>query len=172
MSCAFQMEDAVPLALLRALLFGAICAGSFFSYPVVAQDITDWQTARQVLIGTWRGSYFCGQGETALDLGLDSVQNDSTVTGTFKFHNLPNRTNAKAGEYQLLGNYNLAQRTLIMRPEAWIAQPSGYTGVGFTAVFSAQGPVLVGRIDFAGCSAMKVAKGEGARSLPPGDSQR
>src|SRR4051812_14921427 len=60
---------------------------------------------RDVLLGLWRGSYVCRQGETAVELSLTDMEGDD-VRGTFKFFNRPGQTNVLPGEYNVKGSYN------------------------------------------------------------------
>jgi hypothetical protein len=47
------------------------------------------ELARGTLLGVWRGSYVCAQGETGVELSFTDIHDDGVVSGTFNFFNLP-----------------------------------------------------------------------------------
>jgi hypothetical protein len=111
------------------------------------------QMARSALLGVWRGSYVCGQGETGVELSFTELGDDGVVVGTFSFFNLPGRSNVKNGEYTLIGKLDLRTRELYLSPGKWIKQPPGYTPVGFSAPLPSLGVrKIFGRITFPGCN--------------------
>jgi hypothetical protein len=75
------------------------------------------------LVGTWRGTYTCGQGLTGLKLIVEAVD-DETVRAVFEFFAVPENEAALSGSYQLLGAYRGDR--LVFRQEKWIEQPENY----------------------------------------------
>jgi hypothetical protein len=110
---------------------------------------------KDVLSGDWAGVYQCRQGHTAVVVRL-ALGNGGNVSGTFTFGNLPGRTNAKEGEYVIVGMFDAATNHLSMRPNGWIRQPDGYSPVGFTADLDGAAGRLTGHVDFTGCSRISI----------------
>jgi len=123
----------------------------------VAETSTDMQVARGSLLGVWRGSYICAQGETGVEVSFDRLGDDGTVTGSFRFFNLPNRNNAASGEYTLVGR--LDGQELTLTPGTWLQQAPGYSAVGFNATFAFPGVTsIVGAVAFPGCGQISMSK--------------
>ncbi len=117
------------------------------------------QMARSTLLGVWRGSYACGQGETGVELSFTDISDDGTVMGTFTFFNLPGHSNAGDGEYSLVGHINSSEQQLYFDPGAWIRQPPGYAAVGFSTPVPLPGiHNMAGTITYPGCSQIYAAK--------------
>jgi hypothetical protein len=147
--CMYAKGDIVPG-------FGSPVATS----PSFAPNLL--QTARSTLLGVWRGSYVCGQGETGVQLSFNELRSDGGITGTFSFFSLPGQNNAANGECTLTGQLDLAGQQLSFDPGTWINQPPGYAAVGFSApIPSPTAPKIVGTITYPGCSQINANKMSG-----------
>ncbi len=113
--------------------------------------------ASDQLSGIWKGSYRCGQGETAVTVSL-SVEDGGAAHGTFTFGNLPGHSNVKPGKYLIEGRYDERGDSLQMRPAGWIEKPPGYTQVGFAVAYERAAQRLTGRIQFDSCSTITLEK--------------
>jgi hypothetical protein len=86
------------------------------------------QTQRQVsesdLVGVWKGSYFAGQGETALILNV--YEERGAYMAIFDFYNLPGKSNSREGKYYMQVSYNRLREKFYLKGIEWIEQPSGY----------------------------------------------
>jgi hypothetical protein len=117
------------------------------------------QVARSSLLGVWRGSYVCVQGETGVELSFNELRDDGVVVGTFSFFNLPGHSNAASGEYTIIGQLDIGEQRVYLDPETWIRQPPGYIPVGLSISFpSAQTHEISGTITNPGCSQILVDK--------------
>jgi hypothetical protein len=116
------------------------------------------ERVRTALLGVWNGTYLCIQGETYVQLTFTQLQDDGSVVGTFKFSNLPGRSNAESGEYTLNGRYDVAVHRLDLSPGTWITRPPGYDPVGFTASFPVSPAHILGDITYPGCTQINADK--------------
>jgi hypothetical protein len=79
------------------------------------------------LVGVWEGSYFAGQGETGLLLTV--WEENGRYRATFKFYNLPGRTNALEGSYYMNVTINNSTRKYNLVGYEWIVHPGNYVFV-------------------------------------------
>jgi hypothetical protein len=118
-----------------------------------APPVDSLQAARSSLLGVWRGAYVCQQGETGVELAFTGIRDDNVVIGTFKFFNLPGRSNAADGEFELSGRLSIHERKLYFTPGNWIVQPAGYLPFSFSTSFPSVGERrILGTITFPGCT--------------------
>lgn len=86
------------------------------------------QPRRQVsegdLVGVWKGSYFAGQGETALILNI--YEEGGKYIAIFDFYNLPGKSNSREGKYYMNVSYDRAREKFYLKAVTWIERPSGY----------------------------------------------
>ena len=85
------------------------------------------KTPEQKLVGIWYGSYGAGQGETGLTLRVH--QEGGGRKATFHFYNLPGRTNAAEGSFNMNVSYDQKTRKYYLEAYEWIERPSGYVVV-------------------------------------------
>ena len=76
------------------------------------------------LIGTYKGSYFAGQGETGLTLTV--YMEDEQCKALFDFYNLPGQNNAQSGKYYMDVVYDETSDTYSFNATEWIEKPSTY----------------------------------------------
>jgi hypothetical protein len=118
-----------------------------------ALPVNPLQAERSSLLGVWRGSYACLQGETGVELAFTGIRDDGVVIGTFKFFNLPGHSNAANGEFTLAGRLNIGDHKLYFTPGNWISQPPGYVPFSFSISFPSMGERRIqGTITFPGCT--------------------
>jgi hypothetical protein len=97
-------------------------------------------------IGTWKGTYFCSQGETGLTLELNKYGNNSKTEfyGTFEFYPNSSSSNARYGKYSVKGK--IIEGKIVITPNEWIIRPENYYMVGLTGVLSQQNLRFTGAI--------------------------
>jgi len=103
--------------------------------------------------GRWTGTYVCSQGETGLDLTIED-EGDGDVSATFAFHAIESNPTVPSGSYTMSGGFQ--DGSLVLEPEGWIEQPSGYELVGLTSdPLDDDGEAtttLSGQVDGPGCT--------------------
>ena len=98
------------------------------------------KTPLEELEGTYKGSYFPGQGETGLTLTV--YKEGEQHKAIFDFYNLPGRTNSKSGKYYMNVTYNEETKTYTFTSYEWIEKPSTYAFVNLEGTLN--GDVLSG----------------------------
>ena len=106
------------------------------------------------LSGEWRGSYNCVQGITPLVLTIESGSN-TNLEATFRFGG---GQAAASGEFHMKGDFDEVKGSLRLKPINWIARPAGYQAVGLSAEVDLRNGLLVGTINWPGCSWVKLRK--------------
>ncbi|MDI1463221.1 serine/threonine-protein kinase [Catellatospora sp. KI3] len=120
--------------------------------------------ARDLLSGTWKGTYRCRQGLTGLTLTV-YVDDDQTVKATFEFYPHPGNPDVPRGSFAMEGSYSAT--TLALRPDYWISQPGDWVMVALGASLPPSGKRIRGEIATAGCSDFEVVKISDDTRLPP-----
>jgi hypothetical protein len=115
------------------------------------------QSLRSVLLGTWRGTYICAQGESAAELVISDVTDQGVLHGTFHFFNLPNQHNVAPGEYTVSATYDASGNSLLFTPVKWVLAPPGYLMVGFNVSLESKNK-LTGRFTSSGCKGISLQK--------------
>jgi hypothetical protein len=131
---------------------------SFAAAAVAATDTTG------TVAGVWKGQYVCGQGITGLTLSIDSSRNQ--LQANFSFYPVSNSRNqsrrattvAANGEYSLLGTYDSDIGEIVLRPNRWIRQPSGYRMAGLKGLLSKDGQTMSGSVVLAGCTQFELKR--------------
>lgn len=103
------------------------------------------------VVGTWKGTYVCAQGRTALTLSITPTGDaPDTVEAIFAFG--PTKANPEVpdGSYFMEGTY--ADGFLDLDATEWIQQPEGYFPVDMSAEVTEDAGVLEGTIDDPSCS--------------------
>ena len=98
------------------------------------------KTPLEELEGTYKGSYFPGQGETGLTLTV--YKEGEQHKAIFDFYNLPGRTNSKSGKYYMNVTYNEETKAYTFTSYEWIEKPSTYAFVNLEGTLN--GDVLSG----------------------------
>lgn len=116
------------------------------------------------LSGLWRGTYVCGQGETALELELRGNAH-GIVRGTFAFSATPGNPGVPSGAYPVLGR--LTGASLVLRPVDAPELPENYVPVGIQATVMAGEERIAGWIEGPTCGAMVVDRASSAAPADP-----
>jgi hypothetical protein len=146
-------------AIVAAMIVFAVRGGFLTAHQTQTPQTTSAYTdAARALVGVWRGSYICRQGETGVELSFTELRTDGTISGTFSFFNMPGHTNAAEGEFALSGRYDLASGKLIVTPGAWIKQPANYVTTGFIAYYRPPSRAFAGTMDNNACGQITVTK--------------
>ncbi len=95
----------------------------------------------QLLPGTWRGTYVCGQGITGMRLTLRGASG-GRLTGTWAFYAAPSNPGVPSGSVHLEGG--VEDGKLRLEPKRWIDRPEGYVLVD---ALRAAVPVPAAKID-------------------------
>ena len=77
------------------------------------------------LTGSWEGWYYAAQGQTGLTL---TINEDNT--GAFEFYNMPGRSNAKSGSYEV--SVSESGGVVTVTAGEWIEEAPGYLTVDLT----------------------------------------
>lgn len=112
------------------MLLGVLLAAGCATAPAETETGTPAAAAygdATGMTGTWRGSYVCGQGLTALELDLTGHA-DGRVEGIFAFSAHPDNPGVPSGSYHVRGRMS-AGGVLSLRGGAWIEHPEPYVTV-------------------------------------------
>lgn len=120
------------------------------------------------------GTYTCRQGSTEMTLLIDEVghgDDDVTVDARFEFHfDTPepdDDATAVDGSYRMRGKLDTKARRLVLKPDAWIDEPQGWSMVGIRGVLGKNGDSYSGTVEGPGCTVFdtKLQGGPGSRNL-------
>jgi hypothetical protein len=143
-------------ACMRARIFSATLVSLmalFAIAPALAQP-----RAEDDIVGVWRGTYSCVQGETALEFQV--AQNaDGGLDATFRFSARPDNPGVAAGSYRMSGRA-LSPNTFVFTPTDWIERPNGYEMVSLAGIV--RRGVFSGEIAHPGCGAFRLTRVRGA----------
>ena len=95
--------------------------GIFPQSPVFASD-----PLSLVMSAPWYGSYVCNQGLTRMQLTMQPQQGSdgNRVEANFVFSADPENPTVPTGSFHLIGTLNRKDRTLLLKQDHWIEQPS------------------------------------------------
>jgi hypothetical protein len=125
----------------------ALLVGLVATAPAAAQD---------GLRGTWRGSYACAQGETALALSLEP-RKDGSIAALFHFEAVPDNPDVPTGCFAMEGRFSAATGELALAPARWLSRPAGYVMVGLVGQVTPEG-VFAGAVRGPGCTGFRVER--------------
>ncbi|MCY0946891.1 serine/threonine-protein kinase [Streptomyces antarcticus] len=95
-------------------------------------------SARAVpVVGSWQGTYLCGQGLTRLDLRITSP-GGKVLEAVFAFSAHSDNPTVPNGSFTMVGSFEDGRMTL--RADRWINRPPGYLTVDLTAVVAGDRP--------------------------------
>ena len=140
------------------MLVGLLCLAGCATAPragVAPEGMPEFGDASGVT-GTWRGSYVCAQGLTALELELTG-QADGRVEGTFAFSEHPDNPGVPSGSYRVHGRMS-ASGILTLRTGEWIVHPQDYFTVAMVGRVELAPDRFYGFIDGAGCDTFLVER--------------
>ncbi|WP_267887811.1 serine/threonine-protein kinase [Streptomyces sp. NBRC 109706] len=111
------------------------------------------------VVGEWRGSYFCTQGETGLTLTIAPDGDDGRLAATFTFFPLSSDSNAQRGSFAMSGFQDGSHVEL--EGDHWIDRPGSYLMVDLSGDVRASDPdAMDGRVlsTQSGCSTFSVSR--------------
>lgn len=88
------------------------------------------------VVGTWKGTYNCGQGATGMTLRLTQAA-DGTLDADFTFYAVATNPTVASGSGTLHGTYVAGDLSLTW--QSFTRNPAGYIGVDFNGVLSGSG---------------------------------
>ncbi|MCX4545724.1 serine/threonine protein kinase [Streptomyces sp. NBC_01565] len=92
------------------------------------------------VVGSWQGTYLCGQGLTRLDLTITSPGGHA-LEAVFAFSAHPDNPGVPNGSFTMTGSFQNGRMTL--RGDRWINQPPGYLMVDLEAGVTGPRPALI-----------------------------
>ncbi|MEU3275467.1 hypothetical protein ABZ639_31840 [Saccharomonospora sp. NPDC006951] len=107
------------------------------------------------LVGTWKGTYVCSQGETGLELKVSAPEGD-TVAAVFTFSPVEGGAAAESGSFSMIGRNT--PNGFVFQQDKWIDQPGNYIMVDL-GIASVSGDTMEGRVAGAGCSDFSLKRG-------------
>jgi hypothetical protein len=111
--------------------------------------------AAPVVAGVWAGTYTCSQGLTGMRLTITGSGGD-TLTAVAAFYAVASNPNVPDGSYEMTGTYSAAGG-LVLTPDHWISEPSGYEMVGFSGP-PPSGNSMHGTVQSGGCTTFSVTR--------------
>jgi hypothetical protein len=111
------------------------------------------------VIGQWRGTYVCGQGETALTLTVSDA-GGGKLKARFDFGPLPENPLVPVGAFLMDGRLDARTGRIALRAGKWIDQPANYFTVDLDGYVEASGDHITGVVPAAGCSVFDLKRGE------------
>ena len=111
------------------------------------------------IVGTWKGTYSCDQGDIALELVVSEDPSTGNPAAVFSFGPSPDAPDVPEGSFEMEGTLS-AGGILTLHATDWIEQPDGYTTVGLEALVSdaAQGMMTGAVFDSTECWTFEVAQ--------------
>ena len=79
-----------------------------------------------LLAAPWHGSYVCNQGLTRMQLTLrpQTGSAGNRIEADFVFSSDPDNPAVPTGSFRLTGTLNRSDRTLVLKQDRWLEQPS------------------------------------------------
>src|SRR5262249_551143 len=120
--------------------------------------------AQEELRGTWRGSYVCAQGNTALALTIEPDK-PGGFTAFFHFEAPSDNPDVPTGCYEMQGRFDAASPRMVLNQRRWVLKPPGYAMVDLSGQLSATGDRIEGQVHGPFCTTFQVERSPG----PPGE---
>ncbi len=92
-------------------------------------------------VGTWAGSYVCGQGYTGATLSITSLRGDN-FEGSFHFYPTAKNPNMPEGRYTVYGQYDRESQRILINPGRWLKRPTDYYNTIIVGSFDASNNTL------------------------------
>ena len=121
--------------------------------PAARQTTT--APAEPAVDGVWSGTYTCNQGLTGMKMTITG-SSDNNLQATVDFYAVSSNPTVPNGSYAMTGDYS-SSGGLVLTPDHWIDQPSGYQMVGFSSP-GPSGGSMQGTVQYSGCTAFSVSK--------------
>ena len=136
-----------------AVIAFALAAGLPAPSPATAQTAAD-----AALIGTWRGTYTCFQGLTALELVVERAVTGFNARFVFSAH--PSNPGVPSGSFRMTASVDAKSGRIAFEPREWIDQPEGYVMVGLDGAVARGGRTLSGRVIAEGCTEFSLTRAD------------
>ncbi len=133
-----------------AALAGTVALAAVAAGPAAAQ------TNSAGLAGTWRGSYTCAQGLTALTLVITGA--GENLAARFEFSAHPSNPGVPSGSFTLAGRFEAKTGEITLTPVSWIDRPPDYQMVPLSGRVRDGGRAIAGRVLTEGCSSFSVER--------------
>lgn len=114
--------------------------------------------ADDAVSGTWKGSYVCGQGDTALTLILRPGHNRGELDGLFHFHGSANNPGVPEGCFTMTGSADPQNHQIRLSAGTWLLQPFGYVTVDLAGRLEPGGNRLSGQVIGPLCQGFKLRR--------------
>jgi len=108
--------------------------------------------------GTWKGSYVCGQGDTALTLILRPGRHKGELDGLFHFHGSVSNPGVPEGCFTMTGSAGAQNHQITLSAGIWLLQPFGYVTVDLTGRLEPGGDRLSGQVIGPLCQGFKLRR--------------
>lgn len=119
------------------------------------------------IVGTWNGTYHCGQGLTGLTLIVSPAQGEN-VPALFFFYSIAQNPGVPEGCYEMSGTYNPETGEASFVAQRWLLQPPGYVTVNLQGTLDKAAPEINGTVDGPGCAEFWLHRSDDAsHPLPP-----
>lgn len=113
------------------------------------------------VVGEWRGTYTCEQGQTGMMLSFSPAGADA-LQGIFWFFPADGEAKEPSGSFEFSATLEKDGRSFLATAGNWIRQPPGFVTVDFSGRLSSDGNSVSGQILNSRCSVFQVTRG-----LPP-----
>jgi hypothetical protein len=113
------------------------------------------------IVGTWEGTYRCGQGETGLMLIVSPPPRAPKRT-LFFFHPTDGNPGVPKGCFEMDGTFNAETGEAEFTAGRWLFQPEHYVTVDLVGTIDAQTGVFAGIVDGPACADFHLSRVRGA----------
>ncbi|MBR0653373.1 hypothetical protein GXW78_27225 [Roseomonas terrae] len=116
--------------------------------------------AQEQLRGTWRGSYVCAQGHTALALTIEPDK-PGTFSAFFHFEAPSDNPGVPTGCYEMQGRFDPTTRQMVLNQRRWVLKPPNYVMVDLSGQLSPGGDRIEGQVHGPFCATFQVDRAPG-----------
>ncbi|MCR4764312.1 MAG: InlB B-repeat-containing protein, partial [Lachnospiraceae bacterium] len=99
----------------------------------------------RALLGSWDGVYYNSQGIMKLQLAIDDVLLDGSVTAVFSFSEHPDNPGTPSGSYRMKGSYHFDSHALSLNGDAWIDRPGTWDFLSIQASVDPENRKMTGK---------------------------
>ncbi len=117
-------------------------------------EITEISVA--AVMGSWTGTYLCGQGESAMDLLIYDA-GGGRLDARMSFGPTPSNPTVPKGSFAMEGT--LEDDVMTLTGTTWIEQPDGYGLIDLSATLADPAPARIdGSVDTDGCGTFTITR--------------
>lgn len=113
------------------------------------------------IVGKWRGSYTCMQGNTGLLLTVARTDG-GTLSGEFAFFAVAGNPGVPDGRFVVDVSFSPGSGHVEFKAVEWIERPNDYLMVDLAGQLSEDGRRIDGKVQYSGCADFHVAREGGA----------